>query len=151
MSQIFDGFRKVIIFFKRFYLFMRDKQREAETQAEGAAGSLQGAWCGTRSQDPGIMPWAEGRHLTTEPPRCPYNFISFKHMLTFFLINLNHCVIIENDLIRWNKYFNCTWVLVLIDFPSVYHKYPKYNKAKILKHNNQRWKLKAVLTINLRE
>ena len=36
--------------FKDFiYLFMRDTQREAETQAEGEAGSLQGAQCRTRS------------------------------------------------------------------------------------------------------
>ena len=33
-----------IIFFKDFiYLFMRDTQREAETQAEGEVGSLWGA------------------------------------------------------------------------------------------------------------
>ena len=39
-------------FFKDFiYLFMRDTHREAKTQAEGEAGSLQG----TQSQDPGIM------------------------------------------------------------------------------------------------
>ena len=42
-------------FFKGFiYLFMRDTQREAETQAEGEAGSPQGAQCRTRSKDPGI-------------------------------------------------------------------------------------------------
>ena len=34
---------------------MRDTEREAETQAEGGeAGSMQGAQCGTRSQEPGI-------------------------------------------------------------------------------------------------
>ena len=33
------------------YLFMR----KAETEAEGEAGSLWGAGCRTRSQDPGIM------------------------------------------------------------------------------------------------
>ena len=33
---------------------MKDTQREAETQAEGEAGFMQGARCGTRSQDPGI-------------------------------------------------------------------------------------------------
>ncbi|CAD7687381.1 unnamed protein product [Nyctereutes procyonoides] len=32
----------------------REREREAETQAEGAAGSTQGAQCGTRSQDPGL-------------------------------------------------------------------------------------------------
>ena len=34
---------------------MRDTEREAETQAEGEAGSIQGAQCGTRSQDLRIM------------------------------------------------------------------------------------------------
>ena len=35
---------KFLIFFLRFYLFMRDTQRErgAETQAEGEVGSLKG-------------------------------------------------------------------------------------------------------------
>ena len=42
------------------YLFMRDREREAETQAEGEAGSVRGAQCGTRSQDSRITP-AEGR------------------------------------------------------------------------------------------
>ena len=32
---------------------MRDTQREAETQAEGEAGSLRGAQCGTQSWGPG--------------------------------------------------------------------------------------------------
>ena len=48
---------------------MKDTQREAEAQAEGEAGSSRGAWWRTQSQDPGVTPWAEGRHSTTEPPR----------------------------------------------------------------------------------
>ena len=32
---------------KRFYLFMRDTKREAETKGEGEAGSLWRARCGT--------------------------------------------------------------------------------------------------------
>ena len=38
-------------FFKKYfiYLFMQDTEREAETQAEGGAGSTQGARCGTPS------------------------------------------------------------------------------------------------------
>ena len=48
---------------------MRRTQREAETQAEGEAGSLQGARWRTQSQDPGITSRAKGRHLTMEPPR----------------------------------------------------------------------------------
>ena len=40
-------------FFKDFiHLFMRDTEREAETQ------------------DPGIMTWAKDRCSTAEPPRC---------------------------------------------------------------------------------
>ena len=50
--------RKAILFLffvKHFiYLFMRDREREAETKAEGEAGSLQGAQYGIQSQDPGI-------------------------------------------------------------------------------------------------
>ena len=50
-------FLSFFFFFKGFiYLLMRDTQREAETQAEGEAGSSQGVRCGTQSQDPGITP-----------------------------------------------------------------------------------------------
>ena len=40
---------------------MRDTEREAETQAEGEAGSLWRPQCGTWSQDPRIMIWPKGR------------------------------------------------------------------------------------------
>ena len=54
-------------YFKYFiYLFMRDTEREAQMKAEGEAGSLWGAWCGTRFQDPGITGWDEGRCTATE-------------------------------------------------------------------------------------
>ena len=39
---------------------MTDTEREAETQAEGEAGSMQGVRHGTPSQVSGITPWAEG-------------------------------------------------------------------------------------------
>ena len=62
----------LLLFFKDFiHLFMKATQREAETQVEGEAGSLLGARCRTRSQDPGMMPWVKGRCSTTEPSRCP--------------------------------------------------------------------------------
>ena len=48
-TQPYTSFKKILKSF--IYLFMR----EAETQGEGEAGSLQGAQCGTRSQDPRIM------------------------------------------------------------------------------------------------
>ena len=49
-----------LLFKKSLYSFINERQREreVETQAEGEAGSLQGAQCGTRSQDSGIMTWA---------------------------------------------------------------------------------------------
>ena len=48
---------------------MGDTEREeAETQAEGEAGSVRGARRGTRSQDPGVTTLAEGRRSATEPP-----------------------------------------------------------------------------------
>ena len=52
---------------------MIDIEREAETQAEGEAGSLQGAQRGTRSQVSGIAPWAKGRRQTAVPPRDPHD------------------------------------------------------------------------------
>ena len=55
--------RLAVFFFKIFYLLISDTEREAETQAEGEAGSLQGPRCGTRSQDPRITPWAEGASI----------------------------------------------------------------------------------------
>ena len=53
---------------------MRDTEREAETQAEGEAGSMQGARCGTRSQDHRITPWAEGGAKLLIHPGCPHFF-----------------------------------------------------------------------------
>ena len=48
-------------FFKDFiYLFMRDTERKAETQAEEEAGSIQGARRGTQSRVPRITPRAAG-------------------------------------------------------------------------------------------
>ena len=53
---------------------MTDTEREAETQAE--ASSMQGTFRMWDSiLDPGITPWAKGRHSTAEPPRRPYILI----------------------------------------------------------------------------
>ena len=62
------------------YLFMRETEREADF--------LRGAWCGTRSQDPGITPWTKGRHSTTEPPRCPC-FCSKIRVLWYIVFSKN--------------------------------------------------------------
>ena len=56
------------------------EEREAETQAEGEAGSMQGARYGTRSRVSRITPWAEGhaKPLTTQAAH---------FFLTFLIIN----------------------------------------------------------------
>ena len=46
---------------------MRDTQREAETQAEGEAGSLWGAGCGTRSQAPRVTTCAKDAQPLSHP------------------------------------------------------------------------------------
>ena len=69
---------------------MRDiqKEREAETQAEGEAGSTQGARGGTRSQVSRIRPWADGgtkllSHLGL--PRSEFSrFVSLQGLFFFF-------------------------------------------------------------------
>ena len=40
---------------------MRNREREAKTQAEGEAGSLWGDQCGTRSQDHDLSPKADAQ------------------------------------------------------------------------------------------
>ena len=60
--------------FLRLYLFMR----EAETQAEREAGSMQGARRGTRSQVSGIRPWLKAAQ-TAEPPGLPFCTCPFCH------------------------------------------------------------------------
>ena len=49
----------------------REREREAETLAEGEAGSMQGAQCGTRSRVSRITPWAEVCAKPLSHPGCP--------------------------------------------------------------------------------
>ena len=68
-SQVISFF-----FFKDFiYLFAVDTEREGEgeTQAEGEAGSMPGARCGTRSWVSRIRPWDEGGAKPLSHPGCP--------------------------------------------------------------------------------
>ena len=53
------------------YLFMRDTGREAETQAEGEAGSMRGVRCGTQSGDPGSRPELKADAQPLSPPSVP--------------------------------------------------------------------------------
>ena len=50
---------------------MRDREREAETQAEGEAGSTQGAQCGTRFRVSRIIPPAAGGAKPLRHRGCP--------------------------------------------------------------------------------
>ena len=60
----------ILIFFNFIYLFIQDRHRErGRDTGRGRSGSMQGARCGTRSRVSRIMPWAEGRRQTAEPPR----------------------------------------------------------------------------------
>ena len=56
---------------------------------------LRGSRCGTRSQDPGVTPWAEGRCSTTEPPGDPlkhyFNCTSgLLPQLTLYICSITH-------------------------------------------------------------
>ena len=62
---------RFFFFLSFIYLFMRDTQREAETQAEGEAGSMQGAQHGTRFPVSRMRPWAEGSAKSLSYPGCP--------------------------------------------------------------------------------
>ena len=71
------------IIFKILFIYSWETQKEAETQAEGEAGSLGGARCGTQFQDPRITSWAKGRCSTAEPPRCPQKCILIQNVYVF--------------------------------------------------------------------
>ena len=64
------SFFKFWFFFFKIYLFI-NSEREAETQAEGEAGSMQGARHGTRSWVSRITPWAAGGAKLLRHRGCP--------------------------------------------------------------------------------
>ena len=54
-------YSSLFFFFKDLFIYsFRENEREAETQAEGEAGSMQEARCGTRSRVSRITPRAAG-------------------------------------------------------------------------------------------
>ena len=67
---------------------MRDTQRERDRDtAEGEAGSMEGARCGTRSQVSRIRPWAEGGAKPLSHQGCPILHIFKKHMKQKFKVH----------------------------------------------------------------
>ena len=66
--NLYSGCFVLVLFF--YILFIRETPRDI---ARGRSKLPWGAWCGTRSQDPGIMTWAAGRCSTAELPRRPWD------------------------------------------------------------------------------
>ena len=65
----------LLLFFKIFYLFIHERQRkEAETQAEGEAGSMQESNVGLHPGSPGSSPRLKAGAKLLSHPGCP-NFI----------------------------------------------------------------------------
>ena len=65
-------------------LFMRDTKKEAETQAEGEAGSLQGAWCGTQFWAKSTQPLSHPRApiIIIKTSMCIWQLILWLNILT---------------------------------------------------------------------
>ena len=69
---------------------MKDRAREAETQAEGEAGSMPEAPCGTQSRVSRVTPWAEGSAKPMSHPGCPAGSLMVKFSKDkFHIINDN--------------------------------------------------------------
>ena len=82
---------------------MREREREAETQAEGEAGSLQRARWVTRTLDPGITTWAKGRYSSTESSRCPSKDTFLTVLACWLWKAPNGKDLIENNLWSWSN------------------------------------------------
>jgi len=84
------------IFLNIFYLFIWEREWERESMRGGRVRGRsrlpaeQGAQCGTRSQDPGIMTWAKGSRLTNWATQAPQNNTTGclrYHLNTYFKTN----------------------------------------------------------------
>ena len=105
----------IYLFLKILFIYSweREREREAETQAEGEAGSQQGAQCRTRSQDPGVTPWMEGRRSTAEPPTCPRTCFSFLKFFLFILFLLIYIFFLPS-LISSSSLSSCLLISILV-------------------------------------
>ena len=96
----------VVFFFKILFIYSWETQRkkEAETQAEGEAGSMQGARHGTWSRVSKITPRAEGSAKLLSHPGCPnYGIliasklgVNFQSFISYLFFNNSVLVGIEN-------------------------------------------------------
>ena len=78
MLETLQHYIFIFIFLKIFFIYSWERHRKGETETEGEAGSMQGAWRGTRSQVPRITPWAEVGAKPLSHPGCP-SIIFLKH------------------------------------------------------------------------
>ena len=82
------------IFKNILYLFIHERytEREAEIQAEGEAGFMQGARHGTRSQNSRVTPWAEGGAKPLSHQGCPREgkFNYYLILLGFYNVYLSY-------------------------------------------------------------
>ena len=70
---------QIMNFFFKDFIYLFDRDRDSQREREHKQGEWErkkqahsgGAWCGARSQNAGITPWAKGRRLTAVPPRRP--------------------------------------------------------------------------------
>ena len=87
------------------------REREAETQAEGEAGSMQGARHGTQSWVPRIMPWVEGGVKPLSHWGCPLDGILDAILKTVQFLKLSVSVFdkifVSNGLIKFINNLFC--------------------------------------------
>ena len=72
--------------FKKYLFIHRHREKEAQTQAEGEAGSMQGARCGTRSRVPRITPQVAGGAKPLRHRGCPRSTFLIKEILNYFFV-----------------------------------------------------------------
>ena len=114
-----------------FLLFIYSWEREAEIQAEGEAGSVQEARCGTWFQV--SRPWAEGRCQTAEPPRDP--------LIALFMFAL--VLIFEPCACHLKGTENCIWV-TLDDLRSL--SFASYQSLQL--HNTKKGRIFGFRCVN---
>ena len=102
--------RYVFVFLKEI-LFIYSWKREEDIQAEGEAGSLPEAWCGTGSQDPGVMPALSQRQTLNQPLRCPYS------MKCYVAITMRY-FLYQCGILRY-KIKRCTMLVYIKEFDSI--------------------------------
>ena len=84
-------FSFLFFFFKIFFIYLTEKETASE-RGNTSRDSGRGTWCGARSHNAGITPWAKGRRLTTEPPRRPSILFSCctYHLYAFLVPQISH-------------------------------------------------------------